>query len=350
MMVTVAKSLDVPIKLVFPRPPPADDPTAQSGHAMLGLGDVVLPGIMIGLALRFDLFLFYLRRQTRTKDLSGGEEDSVVEKPKYHSLAGKWSDHFWTHSLLTGRPLFKNADNDDEKEKEKSSSPFTFPKTYFKASLVGYIAGMLCTLAIMHVWGHAQPALLYLVPGVLASLWLTALARGELRLMWTFTEAAEEEEEEAQRQKKGETESSPSDSNRKEPKGKTATRESFFSLSDKKAGEREERARNALGKHVRFEDGGDSASDDEDGDGDKKEKEKEDKAKRNVKRAAGHQSKKEVFSFSIEAPWRLKSPRSVAKGEKVVLRDGLLVKEKDAEEGKEESGTVEPPVKRVRLN
>jgi hypothetical protein len=72
MMVTVAKSLDVPIKLMFPRPTPADDPTAASSHAMLGLGDVVLPGIMIGLALRFDLYLFYLHRQKRTPPLPEG--------------------------------------------------------------------------------------------------------------------------------------------------------------------------------------------------------------------------------------------------------------------------------------
>src|SRR5262245_50996990 len=126
MMVTVAKSLDVPIKLVFPRPAPADEPTAKPSHAMLGLGDVVLPGIMIGLALRFDLFLFYLRRQKRKP--SANESGEAVEKPIYSSLAGRWSDHFWTHSL-TGRPLW-NVNNN------KSEPPFTFPKTYFKASLI----------------------------------------------------------------------------------------------------------------------------------------------------------------------------------------------------------------------
>lgn len=154
---------------------------------MLGLGDVVLPGIVIGLALRFDLYLFYLRRQKRVPATSAGGSETV-EKAEYFPLAGRWSDHFWTHSL-TGRPLWA-------KDEDKSEAPFTFPKTYFKASLVGYVLGLLATLGVMMIWDHAQPALLYLVPGVLGSVWLTAVFRGELSLIWNYTEAIEEEEDE----------------------------------------------------------------------------------------------------------------------------------------------------------
>lgn len=55
MMVTVATKLDVPIKLVFPGP---------KRGGMLGLGDVVLPGIMMALALRFDLYVHYLNKKS----------------------------------------------------------------------------------------------------------------------------------------------------------------------------------------------------------------------------------------------------------------------------------------------
>ncbi|XP_067125356.1 minor histocompatibility antigen H13 [Centruroides vittatus] len=53
VMVTVAKSFEAPIKLVFPQD------FLQKGfdgtnYAMLGLGDVVIPGIFIALLLRFD--------------------------------------------------------------------------------------------------------------------------------------------------------------------------------------------------------------------------------------------------------------------------------------------------------
>ncbi|MBA0574550.1 hypothetical protein Golob_001743 [Gossypium lobatum] len=48
VMVSVAKSFDAPIKLLFP--------TADTARpfSMLGLGDIVIPGIFVALALRFD--------------------------------------------------------------------------------------------------------------------------------------------------------------------------------------------------------------------------------------------------------------------------------------------------------
>ncbi|KAH8498758.1 hypothetical protein H0E87_017619 [Populus deltoides] len=49
VMVSVAKSFDAPIKLLFP--------TADTARpfSMLGLGDIVIPGIFVALALRFDV-------------------------------------------------------------------------------------------------------------------------------------------------------------------------------------------------------------------------------------------------------------------------------------------------------
>lgn len=183
LMVTVAKNLDQPIKLVFPRP---DEPSATPGEppvrsfSMLGLGDVVLPGIMIGLALRFDLHLYYLRKQSKVQktsvDSSGETKyEDFIEKAPYVSATGHWADRFWTFWLP-----------------KKSLPPqlrSSFPKPYFTASMIGYLFGMLTTLGVMSVFQHAQPALLYLVPGVLVSLWCTALVRREVKLMWEFTEA-----------------------------------------------------------------------------------------------------------------------------------------------------------------
>ncbi|XP_071710551.1 signal peptide peptidase-like [Rutidosis leptorrhynchoides] len=49
VMVSVAKSFDAPIKLLFP----TRDAVRQ--FSMLGLGDIVIPGIFVALALRFDV-------------------------------------------------------------------------------------------------------------------------------------------------------------------------------------------------------------------------------------------------------------------------------------------------------
>lgn len=46
VMVTVAKNFDVPIKLIFITP---------DKKSILGLGDMVLPGILVSLALKFDV-------------------------------------------------------------------------------------------------------------------------------------------------------------------------------------------------------------------------------------------------------------------------------------------------------
>lgn len=61
-MVTVAKSFEAPIKLVFPQDL-LEKGLDASNFAMLGLGDIVIPGIFIALLLRFDVSL---KKNTRT--------------------------------------------------------------------------------------------------------------------------------------------------------------------------------------------------------------------------------------------------------------------------------------------
>ncbi|MCJ1369279.1 hypothetical protein MMC20_000489 [Loxospora ochrophaea] len=192
-MVTVAKNLDIPVKLVFPRPPAAGEESTKA-LAMLGLGDIVLPGIVIGMALRFDLYLFYLRKQTRrivseekppVEKFDGNQTKEhepnlteIVVKASWSPVSGGWGERFWLGSST------------------KLSEPYLegrlFPKTYFHAGIVGYLLGMLCTLGAMHVYAHGQPALLYLVPSVLVSLWMTAFVNGDIREMWSYSESDEE--------------------------------------------------------------------------------------------------------------------------------------------------------------
>ncbi|XP_061622312.1 minor histocompatibility antigen H13 isoform X4 [Phyllopteryx taeniolatus] len=62
VMVTVAKSFEAPIKLVFPQDL-LEKGLDASNFAMLGLGDIVIPGIFIALLLRFDVSL---KKNSRT--------------------------------------------------------------------------------------------------------------------------------------------------------------------------------------------------------------------------------------------------------------------------------------------
>lgn len=187
MMVTVATTLDVPIKLLFPRP--GMSPSGAPALAMLGLGDVVIPGLVIAMALRYDLWRSYEKKRLLNlanaekeqqstlvdddgHDLKRRKKDLAAKaKETYVKVTGNWGERYWT------------GDEDGAE----------FSKFYFYMSLGGYIVGMLTTLVVMHVFKHAQPALLYLVPGVLGSVWLGALIKGELRVMWNYTEEGEEE-------------------------------------------------------------------------------------------------------------------------------------------------------------
>lgn len=96
-MVKVATKVDAPIKLLWPK---SMRLLSDRGFTMLGLGDVVVPGIFVALALRYDVY-----RGQNGKD------------PR---------------------------------------------RAMFWASLAGYSLGLITTMAVMHVFKAAQPALLYI--------------------------------------------------------------------------------------------------------------------------------------------------------------------------------------------
>ena len=130
VMVTVAKSFDAPAKLIFPI---SLNPWKQS---ILGLGDIVVPGIVMSMCLRYDA----------TK-------------------------------------AFKEADY-------QSTDIFkSFPKTYFYSVLVWYNAGLLTTGLVMFYFNHAQPALLYLCPAVSLSIITTAFFKGEFSKVMSYDES-----------------------------------------------------------------------------------------------------------------------------------------------------------------
>ena len=64
----------------------------------------------------------------------------------------------------------------------------TCNKSYFTAVNAGYLLAMICTIVVMLVFEHGQPALLYLVPGCCFAVIGTALFKGEFSIMWNFSE------------------------------------------------------------------------------------------------------------------------------------------------------------------
>jgi minor histocompatibility antigen H13 len=155
VMVTVAKNFDAPIKMLFPR---NIFTWIKSGllttkgleFSMLGLGDIAIPGVYVALCARFD-----------------------------HYLAVKKNG---------GKPIKK------------------FPMPYFTSCYISYILGLITTMGVMHVFNHAQPALLYLSPACIISSLLCALVRGEIKALFEYNDESEEEKKAREEKEKKEKE------------------------------------------------------------------------------------------------------------------------------------------------
>jgi minor histocompatibility antigen H13 len=140
VMVTVAKGLEGPIKLLFPRTLIPNEATGKIDLSLLGLGDIVIPGFFLALLLRFDAHIAKVG----------------ITKVNIHE---------------------------------------SFPKPYFHSALIGYVGGLVTTLFVMIRFNAAQPALLYLVPACLGSSFLCAVVRGEVKELLDYSEEEEEEEQ-----------------------------------------------------------------------------------------------------------------------------------------------------------
>lgn len=147
VMVAVATKLDGPIKLLFPLPVDMVMP-GKRAHSLLGLGDIIVPGIFICHLLRFDHF----------------------------SAAGK---------------LVKKK---DEKKDNAAVAVDGAPEPYFNAALLAYTLGLILTVYIMYAYDSAQPALLYLVPAVLGCSFIQAVTRGEVKAMLAYKAEGDEED------------------------------------------------------------------------------------------------------------------------------------------------------------
>ncbi|SNX84461.1 related to Minor histocompatibility antigen H13 [Melanopsichium pennsylvanicum] len=179
VMVSVARNFDAPIKIVWPKnilealfALQAREPLPQLQFTMLGLGDIVIPGIFVALALRYDQL--------------------VASQAKPSASFNK--------------------------------SYTRFNKPYFKATLAAYVAGLATTMGVMHFFKAAQPALLYLSPACTGAVFLTAALRGEFKQVWNWTDGEQEQGVDEQNKKQNKEEGKAS---------KTATRHSSRRSSTK---------------------------------------------------------------------------------------------------------------------
>jgi minor histocompatibility antigen H13 len=161
VMVTVAKSFDAPIKLLFPQ----FGFDADSRPSMLGLGDIVIPGIFIALLLRYDLW-----RNIQRLRAEAAAKKQVLTPAAEHNL-----ECLYCHIDL-------DIDGGDS----------SLDLGTFHQNLVAYFVGLSTTVGVMYTFHAAQPALLYLVPACLGTAVASAMIRGDLKQLWKYTENEED--------------------------------------------------------------------------------------------------------------------------------------------------------------
>lgn len=132
VMVTVATSIDLPIKLSLPNR--FNTVLNNFEFSILGLGDIILPGIFIALCYKYDIWRWHY----------------VNTDTEFHLL--NW--HY------IGR--------------------------YFTTALLSYVVALISCMSAVTIFGTAQPALLYIVPCLLVSTLTMAWASGDLGQFWSF--------------------------------------------------------------------------------------------------------------------------------------------------------------------
>jgi len=106
---------------------------SSSHGTMLGIGDVAIPGMFIALAMRYDQYMYFSR---------GGRSNK-------------------------------------------------FPKSFFWASIIAYVVGLVLASFVASHFNNPQPALLYICPACTLALIFTGLWRGELSAAWAWSTAQE---------------------------------------------------------------------------------------------------------------------------------------------------------------
>jgi minor histocompatibility antigen H13 len=148
IMMTVATKVEAPVKILFPaslsmiesRPYP---------FSVLGLGDLVVPGVMAALARRLDL-----------EAASNLTEGKIDRKTIFKGVSAK------------------------AKASELPSKPTEKRYSYLDSSVVGYVGGLVMAFAANEWSHHGQPALLYLVPCAISTMLYTAIKNKELSTLW----------------------------------------------------------------------------------------------------------------------------------------------------------------------
>ena len=178
VMMTVATKVDAPIKFLFPASIESM-PVRSYPFSVLGLGDIVVPGVMAAFARKIDINGF--STETGTFVVPTISEMTSVNTGKTAII---WPNFYTTRDYIT--EMFK------KKEEIVVPEPISIQKmrkqdgkvSYLDYVTVGYTLGLLGAFGANEITRSGQPALLYLVPAVISSMIAAAIKNDEIQSLW----------------------------------------------------------------------------------------------------------------------------------------------------------------------
>jgi minor histocompatibility antigen H13 len=202
VMLTVATSdaFNAPARLLFPKA----DFTGTDGdsfpYSLLGLGDVVVPGLLAALALRYDASrcvdlrprasaalaaienaLSELPTDADRRSMGQAAADAAIEA--YDKVAQ--ADDAQRLASTSGGGL-----SDRAAPLVPATDAVMQQRRYFKAVMIAYVVGLLAAFYANAVTSVGQPALLYLSPATLGAVAWTATLRDEVQRVLSFVDIA----------------------------------------------------------------------------------------------------------------------------------------------------------------
>ena len=153
-MVTVATKIEAPAKFLFVA---ANRPEGSYPFSVLGLGDLVVPGSFVSLMRNFDL------------------DQAAAAAAQTATVPPRWG---------------RRSKRRSARAQDTPMGGLTGP--YFTSAMLAYAAGLSVTFAANYLTKAGQPALVYIVPSLLAAALITAFSRGEVQQLLDYRSARAE--------------------------------------------------------------------------------------------------------------------------------------------------------------
>ena len=131
----------------------------RGGYSFVGLGDIILPGLLISFSARYDAARALVRKCSRAN--SNRVTDSEGETNQ--SSGGRMSQ-VWHHLRRVRKALFRG---------------------YFGPLVIAYAIGLTLAYLAVAMTKRGQPALVYLVPACLGTMLFLGWKRRELSELWS---------------------------------------------------------------------------------------------------------------------------------------------------------------------